>query len=75
MHPLLLFLSYALATRAANPLLTERQSGTSGGEPGINACLDPENSAPNTVWQARWTWTTPRNDVLMKSTEIDDMHS
>ncbi|KAL9074380.1 MAG: hypothetical protein Q9161_002366 [Pseudevernia consocians] len=48
MHRILLFLSYAIAARAANPLLTQRQSGTSGGEPGINACLDPENSAPNT---------------------------
>ena len=53
MHRLLLFISYALAARAANPLLTKRQSGTSGGEPGINACLDPENSAPNTVRQAQ----------------------
>lgn len=51
MHRLLLFLGYALAAQAANPLLTKRQSGTTGGEPGINACLDPENSAPNTVWQ------------------------
>lgn len=48
MHRFLLFLSYALAAGAANPLLTKRQSGTKGGEPGINACLDPENSAPNT---------------------------
>ena len=51
MYQTLLFLSYALAARAANPLLMDRQSGTSGGEPGVNACLNPENSAPNTVWQ------------------------
>lgn len=55
MHRFLLFLSYALAAGAANPLLTKRQSGTKGGEPGINACLDPENSAPNTVWQGQET--------------------
>ena len=76
MHPFLLFISYALAAKAANPLLTKRQSGTSGSEPGINACLDPENSAPNTVRQARQrvNCSTKRyTDFLIK--EIDDMRT